>query len=237
MNFLIPRVLSAPRRFFCSAVRLPSERAAAAAGVELPPHVIELIDSTPVSVDERIQKMLALEKWMKQSGIQLRLPRKVVWWVPELPEELEIEIENAGGPANHPDFLGWEGSVPLFKGSAPLAFRSLRARIGSDGPPCSEEVVQEVFEQYVTNALAVFEANRSSALHTCAELITRRTLNMFIGVFSCAVRATLSSPLQLWTVCWQFFSVCQAVLRSSRNCSGKPPVSAFFCHMPTGLKQ
>ncbi len=144
---MLPRVLAVPRRLFCSSVRLPSERAAAAAGVELPPHVVELIDSTPVSVDERIQKMLALEKWMKQSGIQLRLPRKVVWWVPELPEELEIEIENAGGAEKHPNFIGWEGSVPLFKGDASLAFRTLRARIGSDGPPCAEEVVQDVFDQ------------------------------------------------------------------------------------------
>jgi hypothetical protein len=143
----VPRVLGYPRRLFSSGLRLPSERAAAAAGVELPAHVVDLIDSTPVSVDERIQKMLALEKWMKQSGIQLKLPRKVVWWIPELPEEVEIEIENAGGAEQHPNFVGWEGSVPLFRGDAYLAFRNLRARIGSDGPPCGEEVVQEVFQQ------------------------------------------------------------------------------------------
>lgn len=143
---MLPAVRAlAGRRWMATAQRRASARAAEAAGVELPRRIQRLIDSAPVSVDERIQKMLALEKWMKSTGVQLTLPRKVLWWIPPLQEELEIEIEEAGGPAQHPAFAGWEGRIPLFSGTAALAYRTLRAKIGSDGEPCSEKHAAAVF--------------------------------------------------------------------------------------------
>ena len=119
----------------------------AAAGRTVPRRIQRLVDSTPVSLDERFQKMLELEKWMKKTGVQLQLPKKVLWWIPELPADFEEEVEDAGGPEAHPAFDGFVNRVPTFRGNAFMEHRSLRARIGSDGKPCGEQYVQRVFDR------------------------------------------------------------------------------------------
>jgi hypothetical protein len=101
-------------------------------------------------VEERIKKMLELERVSGDVQAQLRQSRRRNLPMPAMDPELVAELESFGGEAErHPDFVGTAGGEPLIEreGFAIDKYRSLRLRMGSEGPCCHRKYLHALLDE------------------------------------------------------------------------------------------
>ena len=89
-------------------------------------------------MEERIKRMLELDRLSGDVQAQLRQSRRRALAMPTLAPELLDELDEFDDASEHPDFVEYIGEEPLIERPAFAAdkYRSLRLRMGSHGPCC-----------------------------------------------------------------------------------------------------
>lgn len=100
-------------------------------------------------MEERIKRMLELDRLSGDVQAQLRQSRRRALAMPTLAPELLDELDEFDDASEHPDFVEYIGEEPLIERPAFAAdkYRSLRLRMGSHGPCCHRKYLHIMLDR------------------------------------------------------------------------------------------
>jgi hypothetical protein len=100
-------------------------------------------------MEDRIKRMLEMERLAGDVQAQLRQSQSRTLPMPAMDESLLDELDNLDGPEDHPDFIERVLGEPLIEreGFAVDKYRSLRFRMGSEGPCCHRRHLHAVLAE------------------------------------------------------------------------------------------